>query len=114
MFDNALLQVINISLNLNWFAISQLDNLSAFLLQVFVGKIPRDVYEDELVPLFSRHGRIYEMRLMMDFNGNNRGYAFVVFSTKKEAQNAVRMLNNYEVSNGRANRYNKFWHRIML
>ena len=65
--------------------------------QVFVGKIPRDVYEDELVPLFSRHGRIYEMRLMMDFNGNNRGYAFVVFSTKKEAQNAVRMLNNYEV-----------------
>ena len=33
----------------------------------------------------------------MDFNGNNRGYAFVVFSTKKEAQNAVRMLNNYEV-----------------
>ena len=49
------------------------------------------------MPLFSRHGRIYEMRLMMDFNGNNRGYAFVVFSTKKEAQNAVRMLNNYEV-----------------
>ena len=68
--------------------------------KVFVGKIPRDVYEDELVPLFSRHGRIYEMRLMMDFNGNNRGYAFVVFSTKKEAQNAVRMLNNYEVCPG--------------
>ncbi|XP_063685163.1 APOBEC1 complementation factor-like isoform X3 [Bolinopsis microptera] len=69
--------------------------------EVFVGKIPRDVYEDELVPLFSRHGRIYEMRLMMDFNGNNRGYAFVVFSTKKEAQNAVRMLNNYEIRRGK-------------
>ncbi|KAL5267222.1 hypothetical protein ACHWQZ_G004308 [Mnemiopsis leidyi] len=69
--------------------------------EVFVGKIPRDVYEDELVPLFTRHGRIYEMRLMMDFNGNNRGYAFVVFSTKKEAQNAVRMLNNYEIRRGK-------------
>ena len=67
------------------------------ILQVFVGKIPRDVYEDELVPLLTRHGRIYEMRLMMDFNGNNRGYAFVVFGAKKDAQNAIRMLNNYEV-----------------
>ena len=38
------------------------------------------------------------MRLMMDFNGNNRGYAFVVYTTKKDAQTAVRMLNNYEVS----------------
>lgn len=35
--------------------------------EIFVGKIPRDVYEDELVPAFESVGRIYEMRLMMDF-----------------------------------------------
>ncbi|NWS73937.1 RBM46 protein, partial [Crotophaga sulcirostris] len=37
--------------------------------EVFVGKIPRDVYEDELVPIFERAGKIYEFRLMMEFNG---------------------------------------------
>lgn len=42
-------------------------------------------------------GKIYEMRMMMDFNGNNRGYAFITFSSKLEAKNAIRQLNNYEI-----------------
>ncbi|NXF38294.1 RBM46 protein, partial [Nyctibius bracteatus] len=37
--------------------------------EVFVGKIPRDMYEDELVPVFERAGKIYEFRLMMEFSG---------------------------------------------
>ncbi|XP_014822150.1 PREDICTED: APOBEC1 complementation factor isoform X4 [Calidris pugnax] len=41
------------------------------------------------------------MRMMMDFNGNNRGYAFVTFSNKQEAKNAIKQLNNYEIRNGR-------------
>ncbi|KAJ8281309.1 hypothetical protein GJAV_G00066050 [Gymnothorax javanicus] len=69
--------------------------------EIFVGKIPRDVYEDELVPVFETVGRIYEMRLMMDFDGKNRGYAFVMYTQKHEAKHAVRDLNNYEVRPGR-------------
>ncbi|XP_035274579.1 RNA-binding protein 47-like isoform X3 [Anguilla anguilla] len=69
--------------------------------EIFVGKIPRDVYEDELVPIFETVGRIYEMRLMMDFDGKNRGYAFVMYTQKQEAKRAVRELNNYEVRPGR-------------
>ncbi|XP_061685077.1 RNA-binding protein 47 isoform X9 [Syngnathoides biaculeatus] len=69
--------------------------------EIFVGKIPRDVYEDELVPVFESVGRIYEMRLMMDFDGKNRGYAFVMYTEKHEAKRAVRELNNYEVRPGR-------------
>ncbi|XP_077460362.1 RNA-binding protein 47 isoform X10 [Stigmatopora argus] len=69
--------------------------------EIFVGKIPRDVYEDELVPVFESVGRIYEMRLMMDFDGKNRGYAFVMYAEKHEAKRAVRELNNYEVRPGR-------------
>ncbi|XP_035752629.1 RNA-binding protein 47 [Egretta garzetta] len=69
--------------------------------EVFVGKIPRDVYEDELVPVFESIGRIYEMRLMMDFDGKNRGYAFVMYTQKHEAKRAVRELNNYEIRPGR-------------
>ncbi|XP_016120873.1 APOBEC1 complementation factor-like [Sinocyclocheilus grahami] len=69
--------------------------------EIFVGKLPRDLFEDELVPLCEKFGKIYEVRMMMDFSGNNRGYAFVTFYTKQEAKNAMKQLNNYEIRNGR-------------
>ncbi|KAI5627396.1 APOBEC1 complementation factor, partial [Silurus asotus] len=69
--------------------------------EIFIGKLPRDLFEDELVPLCEKFGKIYEVRMMMDFNGNNRGYAFVTFGTKQEAKNAMKQLNNYEIRNGR-------------
>ncbi|KAM4838498.1 APOBEC1 complementation factor [Urocitellus parryii] len=69
--------------------------------EIFIGKLPRDLFEDELIPLCEKIGKIYEMRMMMDFNGNNRGYAFVTFSNKLEAKNAIKQLNNYEIRNGR-------------
>ncbi|XP_052287077.1 APOBEC1 complementation factor-like isoform X2 [Dreissena polymorpha] len=69
--------------------------------EVFVGKIPRDCFEDELVPAFETVGKIYEMRLMMDFSGSNRGYAFVMYCSKDEAMKAVREMNNFEIRRGR-------------
>ena len=69
--------------------------------EVFVGKIPRDCFEDELVPVFEKMGKIYELRLMMDYTGFNRGYAFVVFGDVTAAKDSVRQLNNYEIRKGR-------------
>ncbi|KAG8435548.1 hypothetical protein GDO86_013472 [Hymenochirus boettgeri] len=69
--------------------------------EIFVGKLPRDLFEDELVPLCETIGKIYEVRMMMDFNGNNRGYAFVTFTNRQDARNAIKQLNNYEIRNGR-------------
>lgn len=61
--------------------------------QIFVGKIPRDLFEDELVPLFERAGPIWDLRLMMDpLSGLNRGYAFVTFCSKEAAQQAVKLV----------------------
>uniref|UniRef100_A0A8C6SDX5 Probable RNA-binding protein 46 n=1 Tax=Neogobius melanostomus TaxID=47308 RepID=A0A8C6SDX5_9GOBI len=45
--------------------------------------------EDELVPLFERAGRIYEFRLMMEFSGENRGYAFVMYINRDGAQRYI-------------------------
>ena len=59
--------------------------------EVFVGKIPRDLYEDELVPVFEKIGKIYELRLMMDFSGSNRGYAFVMYTSTSDARRAVKV-----------------------
>ncbi|KAK3909369.1 putative RNA-binding protein 46 [Frankliniella fusca] len=68
--------------------------------EVFVGKIPRDCYEDELFPVFQRIGPIHELRLMMMFSGTNRGYAFVMYERLQDAQRAVQQLDNYEIRRG--------------
>ena len=46
-------------------------------------------------------GKIYELRLMMDFSGCNRGYFFVCYTTPTEAKRAVKELNNYEIRPGK-------------
>ena len=54
--------------------------------EVYVTRIPRDCFEQELLPVFSRAGEIYEMRLMMDHNGLNRGYAYVKFTNTQVSE----------------------------
>ncbi|EHB08902.1 Heterogeneous nuclear ribonucleoprotein R [Heterocephalus glaber] len=69
---------------------------------VFVGKIPRDLYEDELVPLFEKAGPIWDLRLMMDpLSGQNRGYALITFCGKEAAQEAVKLCDSYEIRPGK-------------
>ncbi|GFW31209.1 heterogeneous nuclear ribonucleoprotein Q [Trichonephila clavipes] len=70
--------------------------------EIFVGKIPKDIYEDELIPLFEKCGPLWDLRLMMDpLTGQNRGYAFITFKTKQGAQNAVKQLDNHEIRKGK-------------
>lgn len=69
--------------------------------EIFVGKIPRNCFEDELVPVFEKVGQIYEMRLMMDFSGSNRGFGFVMYLSPEIATLAIETLNNYEIRAGR-------------
>lgn len=69
--------------------------------EVFVGKIPRDLYENHLYPIFRRMGEVYEIRLMMDFSGTNRGYCFVMYGRPEYAQRAIRELDNFEIRDGR-------------
>ncbi|KAF8777792.1 putative RNA-binding protein 46 like protein [Argiope bruennichi] len=65
--------------------------------EIFIGKLPRDVYEDELMPLFEQIGPIYEFRLMIDFSGTTRGFAFAMYTNKEDARKAISQLNEYEI-----------------
>ncbi|XP_047507685.1 probable RNA-binding protein 46 [Pieris napi] len=63
--------------------------------EVFIGRIPHDCFEDTLVPLFQQAGELFEFRLMINFSGWNRGYAFAMYTTPAAASNAICMFNNY-------------------
>jgi len=53
--------------------------------------------KDELVPVLERFGQLYELRLMLDFNGANRGYCFATYTTRGDAKRAARELNDLEL-----------------
>lgn len=65
--------------------------------EIFVGNLPRDVFEDEIAPLFSRIGRIHQIRLMVDFDGKNRGFCFITYYHPAQADKAVTTLNGFEI-----------------
>jgi len=55
--------------------------------------LPKDLFEDSLIPLFENIGAIWDLRLMMDpISGRNRGYCFVTFTEKKAAEEAVKQV----------------------
>jgi hypothetical protein len=63
--------------------------------QVFCGKIPKDMYEDELIPLFEKWGRIWDLRLMMDpMSGLNRS-VFTICANQFEK--FLKTVNNHVV-----------------
>ncbi|XP_026288512.1 APOBEC1 complementation factor-like [Frankliniella occidentalis] len=70
--------------------------------EVFVGRLPRDLYEDELVPPFLQIGPIYEVRMMMNFSGTNRGFAFITYFDRETAKKAIRKLDNFPIRWGQA------------
>lgn len=68
--------------------------------EIFLGRLPRDCYEDELMPVLERIGRLCELRLMLDFSGSTRGYAFALFEDSKIARIACAKLDGYEIRPG--------------
>ncbi|NWS63317.1 DND1 protein, partial [Chunga burmeisteri] len=68
--------------------------------EVFIGRLPQDVYENVLIPLFQSVGKLYEFRLMMTFSGLNRGFAYAKYSNRRGAKEAITAFNNFEVQKG--------------
>lgn len=58
--------------------------------EIFVGRIPKDVYEDELIVLFEKIGKLWDLRLMIDpLTSQSRGYGFITYCNKEDALKAV-------------------------
>ncbi|TKS71988.1 Dead end protein 1 [Collichthys lucidus] len=68
--------------------------------EVFISQIPLDAYEDLLIPLFSLAGPLWEFRLMMNFSGQNRGFAYAKYGSPAIANAAIRLLHGHMVEPG--------------
>ncbi|XP_014471559.1 PREDICTED: APOBEC1 complementation factor-like [Dinoponera quadriceps] len=68
--------------------------------EVFLGRLPRDCYEDELMPVLEKVGRLLELRLMLDFSGSTRGYAFALYEEPRIARKACSVLDGHELRPG--------------
>lgn len=67
--------------------------------EVFIGRLPRDLFEDELVPILEQYGKVWEMRILLDEKGEmGRGFAFATFYSPSVAVNVVRQLNGKSIS----------------
>jgi len=53
------------------------------------------------VPLLETVGPVYQIEMLMNYNGLNHGLAFATFFTPLEASIAVENLNNYEIRHGK-------------
>ena len=70
--------------------------------KLFVGNLSFNATENQLQDLFSAHGNVIEVDVIMDkFSGRPRGFAFVTMESKEAADAAVQALNGKDVD-GRA------------
>lgn len=73
---------------------TQLDNLH-------VKNLPRNMHEDQLEKLFGNFGNIKSVKIMVDENGVSRGFGFVCFESKQDAQKALEKMNGYPLKDKR-------------
>ncbi|KAK9454076.1 hypothetical protein V1511DRAFT_502657 [Dipodascopsis uninucleata] len=67
---------------------------------VFVGNIPYDQTEEQIMDIFQSVGPVVNFRFVFDKEtGRPKGYGFVEYHDAETAASAVRNLNNYELSN---------------
>jgi len=66
---------------------------------LFVYNLPRDYNDAALRSLFSSFGPISSANVMVDYNGACKGFGFVNFDKKEDAQKAVKEMNGRVVKN---------------
>ncbi|EGV64708.1 hypothetical protein PSN45_005049 [Yamadazyma tenuis] len=67
---------------------------------VYVGNIPYDYTEEQVLEIASSVGPVDDLRLLFDpVSGKSKGYAFVKYSDRETAASAVRNLNNHSIGN---------------
>jgi RNA recognition motif-containing protein len=63
-------------------------------MKLFIGNLPYDISEPELLNLFNEFGEVVNANLVVDrFTGRSRGFAFVEMDSRSSGQQAMESLN---------------------
>ncbi|PKS10470.1 hypothetical protein jhhlp_002221 [Lomentospora prolificans] len=69
---------------------------------VFVGNIPYDLSEEQIIEIFSSAGKVLNFRLVYDREtGRPKGFGFAEYPDADSASSAVRNLHNHEIKGRR-------------
>ncbi|CDO66375.1 CUGBP Elav-like family member 1 [Plasmodium reichenowi] len=64
-------------------------------IKLFIGRVPKNIEEDQLRPIFEEYGIVNEVVIIRDKITNvHKSSAFVKMASISEADNAIRLLNN--------------------
>ena len=57
---------------------------------IYIGNLPKDIYEDELLEMFEEYGTVKSVNIIKDrYTKKPRGYAFVKMDDKDAALKAI-------------------------
>ena len=63
-------------------------------MKLFIGNLPYDISEPELLNLFNEFGEVVNANLVKDnYTGRSRGFAFVEMDSRSSGQQAMESLN---------------------
>lgn len=66
--------------------------------KVYVGNLSYQTTDDDLRALFAQAGTVASVAVIKDRDsGASKGFGFVEMTTQAEAQNAIKMLDNYQL-----------------
>ncbi|VVM05186.1 hypothetical protein MAMC_00458 [Methylacidimicrobium cyclopophantes] len=66
--------------------------------RLYVGNLPFSHREEDVRALFSQHGKVTEVNLIIDrMTGQSRGFAFVTMESPEEAKAAIDKLHGAKV-----------------
>uniref|UniRef100_A0A336LVQ3 CSON001232 protein n=1 Tax=Culicoides sonorensis TaxID=179676 RepID=A0A336LVQ3_CULSO len=82
--------------------------------ELYIKDFPTEFKECHLIPHFERFGEIYDFRLMMDYDNNNRGYAFVRFIQEEAANAALEVMKYFLLPNGSTLQVQKSYSKCRL
>ena len=83
-------------LKINWTNIPQTDTNSNY--KIFIGGLQTSVSDNLLFNIFSKYGHINDARVIkVAQTGKSKGYGFVSFSRKEDAETAIQMMNGEKI-----------------
>lgn len=67
-------------------------------MNIYVGKMSREVTKDDLLEAFEEFGQVKSVKIITDkVSGESRGFGFVEMPAEAEAQSAINGLNGKEL-----------------